>query len=87
MVESVNNALASLGEATFGPSPRESKSLQFRRSLYIAANLKKGDILTEKNLRAIRPGSGLPPKYLPLLLGKKVNCDLEIGTPMKMDFI
>jgi len=87
MVSAVSNAILASGENFFGASPRESKSLQFRRSLYISKDMKKGDILTPENLRAIRPGSGLPPKYISLLLGKKVNTDLEIGTPMKMDFI
>ena len=60
----------------------EKDSLVFRRSLYITADMKAGDVLTKDNLRAIRPGYGLPTKYLSLLLGKRVNLDIGRGTPL-----
>lgn len=59
----------------------------FRRSLYIAEDMKKGEILTAQNLRSVRPGLGLPPKYLPLLLGKPINQDAAKGTPMSWALI
>jgi N-acetylneuraminate synthase len=61
------------GTPTFGPSADERPSLVFRRSLYVCEDLEAGDVLTPRNLRAIRPGYGLPPKYLDELLGKRVT--------------
>ena len=58
------------------------KSLAFRRSLYIAQDVKAGDVLTRQNLRCVRPGFGLPPKYLDSLLGQRIARDVVAGTPM-----
>ena len=63
----------------------EKKTLQFRRSLYIVQDLKKGDVLSQENLRAIRPSLGLPPKYLDLLLGKTVKQDVKRGTAFRWE--
>lgn len=87
MIQEVSNAKSSIGAVKFGPTEAELKSLRFRRSLYICEDLKKGDILTEKNLRAIRPGMGLAPKHLPILLGKRVKKEVKLGTPMAWDLI
>jgi N-acetylneuraminate synthase len=61
--------------------------MQFRRTLYIAKDLNPGDALTQENMRAIRPGSGLSPKYFDTLLGKKVNRAVKKGTPVSWDLI
>lgn len=86
VVESERAWLA-LGEVRYGPSQAERKSLVFRRSLYIAEDMRAGDTLTRANLRAVRPGLGLAPKYLDIVLGKKVNCDLKRGTPLTWDVL
>jgi N-acetylneuraminate synthase len=86
VVES-ERAWQALGKVSYGPTEAEKKSLVFRRSLYITQDLKAGDVLTSDNLRAIRPGHGLPPKYYDLLLGKQVNQDLEKGTPLSWDMV
>ena len=75
-------AWLSLGKINYGPVEKEKTSLQFRRSLYVAEDIQAGNVLTENNLRAIRPGLGLPPKYYDILLGKKVNQDVQKGTPV-----
>ena len=67
--------------------PSTIKGRQFSRSLYVAEDIKAGDILTEKNLRSVRPGYGLHPKYLKEILGKKVNQDLEKGERMRMEYV
>ena len=72
-------AWQSLGKVTYGPTEAEKDSVKFRRSLYIAEDIKKGDVLTEKNLRIVRPGLGLHPKYLDVILGRKVNRDVKKG--------
>jgi pseudaminic acid synthase len=74
-------AWQALGEPTFGTSAAESGSLRFRRSVYIVEDLKAGQVLTPHNLRAIRPGYGLPPRELPALLGCTVREDVPRGTP------
>jgi pseudaminic acid synthase len=86
VVES-ERAWQSLGQITYGPTEKEKASLQYRRSLYIAKDMKAGDVLTKENLRAIRPGFGLAPKHLNLLLGKTVKHDIKAGTPMSWEFL
>ena len=70
-----------------GQQKLKKNSVLSKRSLYIAEDIFKGDILTKKTLRVIRPGLGLPPKYYDLLLGKKVNRDIKMGSPVKWDMI
>jgi N-acetylneuraminate synthase len=65
---------------SYGATESEEKSRVYRRSLYIVRDLKVGDILTPDNLRIIRPGFGLPPKYYEVLLGKRVNRAVKRGT-------
>jgi pseudaminic acid synthase len=77
----------SLGEVRYGVNESEESSLVFRRSIVVAQDLKTGEILTPENLRCLRPGGGLPPKYYELLLGKRVKCDVPQGTPMKWDWV
>jgi N-acetylneuraminate synthase len=74
-------AWQSVGSVTYGGTAAEEKSRMFRRSLYIAQDMKAGDILTKENLRIVRPGLGLPPKFYDIFLGKRVNQDLFAGTP------
>lgn len=87
LVEETDRAAAALGKVTYGPTEKEQASMVFRRSLYISEDMREGDELTEKNLRSVRPGLGLPPKYLPLLLGKRINRDVKKGTPMSWELI
>ena len=87
LVNEANAAHQALGKISYGVSEQEKKSLQFRRSLYIVEDMKAGDIITEKNMRSIRPGLGLPPKYYDVLLGKKVKCDVKRGTALRWDMI
>ena len=72
----------SLGHISYGPTPEERCSLKDRRSLYITENLSAGDVLTEENVRSIRPGRGLSPKYYDVVLGKRVNRNVKRGTPL-----
>ncbi len=74
-------AWQALGEVRFGGSAAEAPSKLHRRSLYVVKDLKAGDRLTSMNLRAIRPGHGLPPKHLEELLGCAVTQDVKRGTP------
>ena len=87
LVIETERAWQALGKISYGPTEKEKKSLIFRRSLYIVQDMKKGDILTKENLRIIRPGLGLPPKYYDMLLGKRVNRDAQRGTPLQWHLI
>jgi len=80
-------AWQSLGKISYGVTEAEKKSLVYRRSIYIVEDLEKGDILTSENLRRIRPGYGLAPKYYDLLLGKKVNQAVKKGTPLTWELL
>ncbi len=82
LVVETERAWQSLGMVAYGPSESEKQSLVLRRSIYIADDLKAGDLLTRDNLRCVRPGMGLLPKYYDLLLGRRVNRDVKKGTPM-----
>jgi N-acetylneuraminate synthase len=75
-------AWQALGHVFYGPSEAERTSLVFRRSIYVARDLKAGEVLTRENLRCVRPGMGLAPKYYDLLLGRRVQRDVTKGTPM-----
>lgn len=86
VVES-ERAWQALGSIRYGRTEGEKKSLQFRRSLYVAKDMKAGDSFTADNLRAIRPGYGLPPKYYDILLGKKVARGVKRGTPVNWDLL
>ncbi len=87
LVIETERAWHSLGKISYSPGEQESKSLKFRRSLYIAKDMEAGEVLTPENLRIIRPGYGLEPKYYDVLLGKKVNRSVKKGTPLSWDLI
>ena len=87
LVVETQRAWQSLGQVSYGPTKAEFSSLQYRRSLYVVQNLKAGDVLTQENLRAIRPGLGLPPKYLEVVLGRALNQDVVRGTALNWGLI
>jgi pseudaminic acid synthase len=85
LVVETERAWQSLGHVSYGPTPLEAPSLQFRRSLYVARDIRAGELFTSANLRAIRPGLGLPPKYIDVFLGRHASRDLKMGTPLGWD--
>lgn len=87
LVVETERAWQALGQISYGPTEKEKKSLVFRRSLYVVKDIKAGEMLTHENLRAIRPGYGLPPKYLPTLLGRHIARDVKTGTAMSWDLL
>lgn len=87
LVTETERAWLALGSISYGPTTTEQKSLRFRRSLYIAADLQPGDVLTAENLRAVRPGFGLPPKHYDALLGRPVIKAVRRGTPVSWDLV
>ena len=87
LVTESKRAVEAMGGVAYGPTEAERKSLVYRRSLYIVADLKAGDVLTKDNVRAIRPGLGLPPGELDRVLGRRINRDAQRGTPLSWSLL
>jgi len=87
LVIETKRAWEALGEVHYGPTEAEQNARLRRRSLYIGEDMVAGDVLTSKNLRRIRPGHGLAPKYYDLLLGKRINQAVDKGTPMAWNLV
>jgi len=87
LVRECNTACEALGEVSYEIQEQEKKSVVFRRSLYIVEDMKAGDVITEENMRSIRPGLGLAPKYYEDLLGRKVRRNIAKGTALSWDLL
>ena len=87
LVRECKTAYEALGNVSYERQPQEDKSLIFRRSLYIVEDMKAGDIITEKNMRRIRPGLGLAPKYYEAVLGRQVKYDVPGGTALSWEML
>lgn len=82
MVQDIRAAEKAIGKVSYNVSDKENQSKIFRRSIFVVEDIKKGEDFTEKNIRIIRPGDGLKPKYYDEILGKVASCDIERGTPL-----
>ncbi len=87
LVIETERAWLSLGKVVYGPREAEKKSLVYRRSLYIAEDMVAGEVITSENMRCVRPGLGLAPKYYDSMLGKCINQDVKRGTPLTLDLV
>lgn len=87
LVEETTRAWQSLGKVQYGPSEGEKKSKVYRRSLYVAEDMRAGEEFSARNLRAIRPGLGLEPRYYEMILGRNAKIDLRKGTPLSWDIV
>ncbi|MBM4158765.1 MAG: pseudaminic acid synthase [Ignavibacteria bacterium] len=87
MVNAIREVEKALGKVTYELSEKVKSNRVFSRSLFVVKNIKKGDIFTRENIRSIRPGYGLHPKYYFEILGKTASCDIEEGEPLKWEYI
>lgn len=87
MVKDVRMAEAAIGSVSYELTDKMKSGREFSRSLYVAEDMKSGDVITEQNVRSVRPGFGLHPKYLKEVLGKKVNRNLEKGMRFTFEFV
>ncbi|MDE6791585.1 MAG: pseudaminic acid synthase [Muribaculaceae bacterium] len=87
MVKSVRNVEKALGSVTYPEIPDDIKGRRYARSLYVSKNIRKGEIISEDNIKSVRPGYGLHPKYYSGILGKRVNHDLTAGERLSLDMI
>lgn len=87
LVEETERAWQSVGEVRYGGSDDEKASLKYRRSIYISRDVKEGEVLNAENIKIVRPGFGMAPKYYDLLIGRRINKDLPKGTAMSWEHI
>ena len=87
MVKDVRQAKKAVGKIQYGTTRQEAENIAFRRSVFCIRDLKKGETLTEENIKIIRPGYGLKPKYFQEVLGQTALRDIKRGTPLQMDMI
>ncbi len=87
MVKAVHDATASIGQVSYEITEAQTSSRSFRRSLFAVKDIAQGEILTEENIRSIRPGDGLPPKHLPEILGKTAKTAIPFGTPLTWEHL
>lgn len=87
MVASIRDIEKALGKVNYQLTDKELKNREFSRSLFICEDVKEGNIITEKNVRSVRPGYGISPRYLPEIMGKKFNGNYKKGTPLKLEYI
>ncbi|MDD5451005.1 MAG: pseudaminic acid synthase [Desulfovibrionales bacterium] len=82
MVEAIRTSEKALGTVNYGASSEESRSLMFRRSLFVVQDMEAGEVFSAENVRSIRPGYGLPPKFLKEVLSHRASKDIKKGTPV-----
>jgi sialic acid synthase SpsE len=87
MVNDIRQVEQALGNISYTRTQDEAKNLVFRRSLFIVKDMKHDELFTNQNVRSIRPGQGLHPRYLPDILGKKAARDIQRGTPLDWDLV
>ncbi|WP_120192020.1 pseudaminic acid synthase [Sinobaca qinghaiensis] len=87
LVEESKSAWQALGKVTYGPTEKEKASLKFRRSIYVSKDITAGEAFSKENLKIVRPGYGLEPKYFEILLGKTAKTGFKKGTPINWESI
>lgn len=87
LVKETERAWLALGRVNYGATAAELSSIKFRRSIYVARDMKRGDVLSPESVRIIRPGYGLSPKYYDLVVGRKLSMDVEKGTPLTWEIL
>ena len=87
LVKAVRAAEKAIGDIDYSLTSKMKKSRDFSRSLYVVENIKKGEVITNHNVKSIRPGYGLHPKYLPEIIGKKASQNIKKGSRFVLDFL
>lgn len=87
MVENIRQVEKSLGTVSYPTDPTNIKGREYCRSLYVAEDVKAGEVVTKQNVRSVRPGFGLHPRYLPEVLGKRFSRDCKKGDRFMMDMV
>lgn len=87
MVDNIRKIELALGKVTYDLSPKAAREREHSRSLFVARDMKAGEVFTPENLRSVRPANGLHTRYYEELLGKKISRDAKLGTPMSWDLV
>ncbi len=87
MVTAIREAEKAIGSITYSLTEKQQKGRHFSRSLFVVKNVRKGDIISIDNIRSLRPDKGIPPKHLPMILGKTFKSDFKKGTPLSFNMI
>ena len=87
MVKAVREAESAIGLVDYTLTEKQAKGKDFSRSLYVVEDMKAGEVITEKNVKSIRPGYGLHPKHLSEIIGKKFKQDLDKGSRLSFELI
>lgn len=87
MVNDIRTVEKALGQVCYSPTEAQLRSRKNRRSLYAVKDIAAGEILTAENVRSIRPGYGLHPRYLDVVMGRRAQTDIAMGTPLSWDII
>ena len=87
MVEDIRNVKKALGTVMYTLTEKQKKSRERGRSLYVSCDINKGDVFSQNNIRSVRPGYGLHPKYFERILGKRSKCNLKMGDALKWEYI
>lgn len=87
MVNNIRNVEKMFGNVSYEMTEKKKNSSKFKRSLFISKDINKGEVITENNIKSVRPNDGISPKYYNIVLGKKVNQDLKFGTPLEFKYI
>jgi pseudaminic acid synthase len=87
MTRAVRDAEKALGSVTYDLSEKAQKSRERSRSLFVVLDLDRGALITQENIRSIRPGFGIHPKHIKAVLGKRVNRDVSKGTPLTWEML
>jgi len=87
MIEAIRTVEKALGKVNYKLTEQESASHVFRRSLFVVKDIKAGELFTEENVRSIRPSNGLPPSFLPKVIGRRSDHDIKAGTPLTLNLI
>lgn len=88
MVKDIRGAESSIGSVDYSLTPSKEKArLSAGRSLYVAKDIKAGEVITRENVRCVRPGYSLHPRYIDIIIGKHANRDIEFGSQLRLDFL
>ena len=87
MVKAVRDAEKAIGKVTYELNEKQLRSGEMGRSIFVVKDMKAGEVFTEENIRVIRPGQGMEPKYYESIMGQKAKVDIERGTPLQREFV
>jgi pseudaminic acid synthase len=85
MVEKIRHVEAAMGKVSYELDEKQKNAKKGSRSLFASADIKKGDVFTEDNVKSVRPGCGLPTKYADIIMGKRATHDIEFAEPLKLE--